>query len=122
LDYINIDPTEFGFQGKSLKPVIQKEKAINPYSFCVQHNWRSINDGRFKLIINVKTGAIAFYDLQKDPHEKKNILDIEAETARQHVKALREWIFQEEADLTQEERIRLSEEAIEKLKALGYFK
>lgn len=122
LDYINIDPTEFGFHGKSLKPIIEKDKAINPYSFCVQHNWRSINDGRFKLIINVKTGAIAFYDLQKDPHEKKNILDLEAKTARQHVKALKEWISQEEADLTQEERIRLSEEAIEKLKALGYFK
>lgn len=122
LDYIGIDFSEFGFQGKSLKSAMERNAIINPYSFCVQHNWRSINDGRYKLIINVKTGDIAFYDLQNDRHETKNVLDIEAETARQHVKILKEWIEHEEAGLTQEERIRLSEDALEKLKALGYFK
>jgi arylsulfatase A-like enzyme len=122
LDYVGIEGEKFGFQGKSLRPVIEKDETIHAYSYCAQYNWRSVTDGRFKLIISVRTGAIALYDLQADPKEKEDLIDIEVETARELLRVLKEWISEEEAGLTQKQRIRLSEEAVERLRALGYFK
>jgi len=122
LDYSGIDQRGYDFQGTSLKPVIDKDEAIHSHSFCAQYNWRSVTDNRFKLIIQLNTGDIALYDIRDDPGEKINLVDLEAEKARELLRVLKEWISEEEAGLTQEQRIKLSEQAVERLRALGYFK
>lgn len=83
---------------------------------------------RYKLVRYVegtRQGQIEFYDMQRDPRERKNL----APQASQQIAA---WQFeldrfrtsaQQAAILTPEERVeRLDEDTIKALRALGYIK
>jgi arylsulfatase A-like enzyme len=54
----------------------------------------AIVDWPYKLIWRVKSNHFGLYDLEKDPHERTNLLSIETETAERLTNALKTKLFQ----------------------------
>jgi arylsulfatase A-like enzyme len=122
IDYLGADWKNFGFEGKSLRPTIEKDQEIHSYVFCAQSSLRSITDSRYKLILDMASGDLSLYDLQTDPNESQNLAKSEPERVRKMIKPLLDWQSAQEAGLTREESLRLSQEVEERLRSLGYLK
>jgi arylsulfatase A-like enzyme len=120
LDYLGIDSSPYDLKGLSLRPVIEEEASIHDYLFCSQRYSRSVVDGRFKLVYDIKNGKTRLFDLKLDPTEQKNIRSQRPEIAEKLNQVLLDWIAEVEGrdDLT--ESVQQEEEAHEMLRALGY--
>lgn len=81
----DINPTLFDLLGlkglddidfQSLKPLIEKKaKARESIYLAMFDDQRGIIANNKKLIMYPKTGALEYYDLEKDPWETRNLLD-----------------------------------------------
>jgi arylsulfatase A-like enzyme len=120
LDYLGIDTSGFGFEGSSLRPVIEGGGKLREHRFSLQGAQRSVDDGERKLIVKLTTGDRQLYDLASDPGERTNLLDPEDGAADPLDAALAQWRKWVERGVRHEESVRVSEEAQERLKALGY--
>ncbi len=84
-----LSPTD----GASIKELFTRElkKRKKPIPFRYQGKG-AIVDNRYKLIsLNLSNNEFELYDLLKDPHETKNIIDTEKEIATQMIKKFRKW-------------------------------
>ena len=129
LDYLGL-PVKLPMHGRSLLPLLEGEEIDddNPLLLELEDHLRALRTNRYKLLFNIEHRQTVILDLEKDPKE----------THRDLVTLLPEWseINREfyarlEADRALEDKYRegetgqavhLSEEQIERLKALGYIK
>jgi arylsulfatase A-like enzyme len=125
LDYLEIDPGEFSFDGHSLRRFIEGggEKRSDPgYAFAMQGPRRSVTDERFKLLFDARKREFGLHDLATDPEERVNVIEDHPEDFLRLQHALHLW----EADIaggrTAEELVRAGEEVQERLRALGYLR
>jgi arylsulfatase A-like enzyme len=64
-------------EGKSLWPILKgtaqthREEIFSAYRGLM----RGLNDGRYKLIVNIAVNKIQLFDLQNDPDEMKDLAD-----------------------------------------------
>ncbi len=92
--------------GTSLVPLIRGEvESVREYSFAENALFASIQDGRWKLLVPfdriaaddwMETPAanglrVILLDLERDPAETRNVLDLEPDAARRLHEALRAW-------------------------------
>lgn len=75
LDYLAISGEEFGFEGKSLRPLIEGREQPTLYAFAEQTEYRSSDDGRFHLIFNADKNLFTLFDVGTDPLEQHNLYD-----------------------------------------------
>jgi arylsulfatase len=120
LDYLGIDGDGFGFEGSSLRAAIENDRDVKDFRFALQGVQRSVDDGRFKLITRLTTRKSYLYDLHADPQEQHDLYDPTHAVVQPLLQALAEWRAVVERGMTNEESIRVSEEAQERLRALGY--
>lgn len=102
--------------GRSKDAVFPKQR----YVFGAQARFHSATDGRFKLLIDTKSGEKLLFDLTNDPAELKNLAtENEREVARLSG-AVDEWVDRVANGKDVAERLRNAEAVQERLRALGY--
>ncbi len=129
LDYLGL-PVRPPMQGHSLLPFLEGKapNEVNPQLLELEDTLRALRTNQYKLLFNLDHRETTILDLEKDPRETHNHL-ITSLTG--WAEANRDFYRRLEADRALEEEYRrgetgqevtLSEEQIERLKALGYIK
>lgn len=124
LDYLGIPAAGLPLEGRSLRPLIETGKAEgpakNPFQYSLAGPYRSVADGRFKLIQDLGGEAFWLFDLKRDPGETRDVLAAERRTFHRLRDALGGWLAQTEGQGRADESLRKAREAEEKLRSLGY--
>ena len=120
LDYLGLPATGLTLEGESLRPLIEAGTAGDPHQYSLSGPYRSVADGRFKLIQDLGGDAFWLFDLQKDPGEKHDVLAAERRTFHRLREALGGWLARTEGQGRADESLRKAREAEEKLRSLGY--
>lgn len=120
LDYLGIDASAYDLKGKSLRPLIEQSQPAHRYVFGLQRYTRTVTDGRFKLIYNIKTGEVELFDLFRDPGETTNIIFQRPQIAESLTTVLLNWVETAEGEVAVADRVRDAGAVTEKLRALGY--
>ncbi|MFH1039049.1 MAG: sulfatase [PVC group bacterium] len=129
LDYLGL-PAGLPMHGRSLLPLLEGKKPDdeNPQLVELEDTLRALRTNRYKLLFNVDHRETTILDLEKDPRETHDHLVTSLDG---WTEANREFYRRLEADRILEEKyrrgqtgqaVKLSEEQIERLKALGYIK
>lgn len=118
LDYLGLPAQGQTFDGKSLRPVIEKDQPIRRFSFSLQGVTRIASDGTLKLTFDLATGRTQLFDLKADPGEKTDLSTRRPEDTRRLQTALLRWMKTREGSASDSKR--KAEELEKKLKALGY--
>lgn len=114
-------------QGKSLQPLLFKDQN-DPEAFAYSetfyprfhYGWSeltSIQDGQYKLIV---APQLELYDLEKDPQESTNLLDIEPREARRLKDLIDVFMEETEKNALKLDYSQMDEDSRQKLAALGY--
>jgi arylsulfatase A-like enzyme len=121
LDYAGIDPSEYEFDGRSLRRLIEGRQDGDPsYAFAMQGARRSVADERYKLRYNARRKEFQLHDLARDPQELFDVLDENPETFVRLQPILHGWETKVAAGASAEELAKIGEEVQERLRALGY--
>jgi len=126
LEMANI-PVPSQSQGKSLQPLLFKDKEDSEaFAYCetfyprFHYGWSeltSVQDGRYKLIVAPR---LELYDLEKDPKEGTNLLDVEPNEARRLKDLIDVFIEETEKNALKLDYSQMDEDSRQKLAALGY--
>jgi len=120
LDYLAIDGEEFGFEGKSLRPLIEGREAPNRYAFAQQTEYRSSDDGRFHLILDSDNDDFTLFDIRNDPLEQHDLYDPAHPAFGPLRHALSGWLEQTSQRQLLDESTAADSAKEEELRALGY--
>lgn len=120
LDYLGIDYSDIGLEGRSLRSLIEQNQAVHDFVFSLQDDLRSVDDGRFKLISELSTDGRQLYDLENDPLEQNDLFRQGDAAVADLEEALGRWRLRFEQGVDAEEALRVSDAARERLRALGY--
>lgn len=135
LDYLEIEPPP-DLAGTSLRSVMGGEAARGDGGIgdreAVVSSWaglRAATDGRYKLIVHLRTGKARLYDLETDPGETTDLLagdrthrDYRAyqREARRLGGVIEHWVRTVEGTDGAEGPPRWDDDALDQLRALGY--
>jgi arylsulfatase A-like enzyme len=120
LDYLGVPVTDLTLEGESLRPLIEKGQAGDPLQFSISGPYRSVADGRHKLIQDLGGSGFWLYDLRQDPGETRDVLAAERRTFHRLRGDLGDWLARTEGQGRADESLRKAREAEEKLRSLGY--
>lgn len=120
LDYLGVPATDLTLEGESLRPAIEQEQAGDPLQYSISGPYRSVADGRYKLIQDLAGTSFWLYDLQQDPGETRDVLAAERRTFHRLRGDLGTWLARTEGQGRADESLRKAREAEEKLRSLGY--
>lgn len=122
LDYLGHDLGAYPFEGRSLRPAIERGETVRDTVFSSVRVLRTATDGRYKLIQNLAAGerGVALYDLEADPGEQNDVLAGERRAYSRLSRQLEGWLAAVEGDARSKRNLERSEESVEQLKALGY--
>ena len=119
-DYLGLSTDDHGFEGASLRPVIENDGKVRRASFGMQGVSRTVTDGSSKLVYDLASGGTKLFDLQKDPGEKADLSAQRPEETQRLRAALLRWIESREGPVASGESRRRADELEKKLRALGY--
>jgi len=129
LDLIGIRAEKYDFDGSNLLPIIARGEARGRevysedlFEIRGESTLQSIRNEDFKFIRNLTSGTEEYYDLRKDPDEKRNIIEkVDKEKLidlRKKLNAFLRTQVSEGKVFSQKEK----EEIDKRLRALGYIK
>lgn len=118
LDYLGISAAGQTFDGKSLRPIIEKDQPIRRLSFSLQGVTRVASDGTLKLTFDLATGRAQLFDLKADPGEKTDLSARRPEDTRRLQAALLRWMETREGSANDSKR--KAAELENRLRSLGY--
>jgi len=136
LDYLAIDGEEFGFEGRSLRPLIEGSpeadlppvrsevrfivlgsESVLAEKVAFKH---ALIDGRYKLIKDFREQSYELYDLERDPGERENLASSRPELLQEMLAALSRTQDVEAESAAGDEDAALDPEEAERLRKLGY--
>jgi arylsulfatase A-like enzyme len=122
LDYLGLPTGDLKLEGESLRSVVDAGKTAgdDPHQYSFSGPYRSVADGRYKLIQDLAGSGFWLFDLQRDPGETRDILAAERRTFHRLRGELGEWLARTEGPGQADESLRKAREAEEKLRSLGY--
>jgi len=120
LDYLEIDGGDFGFEGRSLRPLIEGREDSQLYAFSRQTEFHSSDDGRFHLILDTDSDSFTLFDLRNDPLEQHDLFDPSHLELGPLRSALDGWLEQTGKRMRLRESIMADRAKEEELRALGY--
>lgn len=120
IDYLGLSADGAGFEGASLRPVIEGNGKVRRASFGLQGVSRTIHDGTYKLVLDIASGRAQLFDLRKDPGEKTDLSAQRPAETRRLQGALQRWIESREGPVATGESRRRAEELEKRLRAVGY--
>ncbi len=120
LEALGIDSSKLGLEGRSLLDLARRAARSTPLAFSAQDVWRSVSDGRFKIVLNLKSGAAQLFDLTRDPGEKIDVAKEDRPNFRRLWAALEEHLQKTEGGVGNRKSLEAMEESMKQLRALGY--
>lgn len=118
LDYAGIDPTPYHLEATSLRPVIEDGAQPGTMPVAVWGTIAALKQGRYKMILDLYSGATELYDLEADPGETADVQADHPDVTRNLRHAIRSWIRDNAID--PEKQLHEGETVQQRLKALGY--
>jgi arylsulfatase A-like enzyme len=122
LDYLGINASQYSLEGSSLRPVIEEQGPIHEHVFCWQRYARSVTDGRFKLVYDIRSGDTSLFDLRLDPAEQKDVKASWPQVADDLSQVLLDWMEEVEGHDDLAERVLQAKRVHDMLEALGYLR
>ena len=120
LDYLEIDTSTFGFEGNSLRPLIEGLDKKRRYAFANQGFYRSADDGRFHLIFENSTQEMTLFDMRSDPLEQNDLYDPEHPEVGRLREMLVLWLTNTGQLASLDVDLAAAKAKEEELRALGY--
>ena len=120
LDYLAIDGEQYGFEGKSLRSVIEGRDIANLYAFSKQTEYYSADDGRFHLILDASNDRFTLFDIRNDPLEQSDMWDPSHTELGPLRSAFDGWLEQTSQLQRLDESTAADRAKEEELRALGY--
>lgn len=124
LDYLDVDPTPYELEGRSLRPVIDAalRGAAPPKEpvFSAMSTFRSVNDDRYKLVLNYADKRPRLFDLVEDPLGRRDLAGKRRKVLERLLDELSAWTESVEGDTDIDERLRRAREIEDELRAVGY--
>jgi len=120
LDYVGLPWREEGFDGTSLRPVIERDQAVHRYRFALQGTVRVVDDGRYKLMLDLEGGDVRLFDLRADPGERRDLSRERPDLLATYRRAVERWVAAEEGLGSRAESLRRARESEAQLRAVGY--
>ena len=120
LDFLAIDRGEYGFEGRSLRPVIEGQEESSSYAFSRQTEFHSSDDGRFHLILDMDNDRFTLFDIREDPLEQRDLYDPSHPELGGLKSALDGWLGQTGKRTRLQESLIADRAKEEELRALGY--
>ena len=119
-DYLEINGEGFGFEGRSLRSLIEGREESTLYAFSKQTEYRSADDGRFHLILDAKKDHFTLFDVRIDPLEQHDLYDPSHPGLGPLSAALDGWLEQTSTRMRLRDSIAADRAKEEELRALGY--
>ena len=111
-------------QGKSLLPLVKKDKTLHPYVYTADRSWCAIRSGGWKLTRCWNRGDVYYYQLfnfVEDPDERYNLVNVEKKKFKQLKKILDGYENEEENILSMSAKFKsLTTEEKKMIRSLGY--
>jgi arylsulfatase len=120
LDYLEIDLDGFGFEGSSLRPLIEGQAIERLFAFADAGRYRSADDGRFHLILDGSDQRFTLFNIMNDPLEQHDLFDSSHPEFTPLLNALDEWLGSTGQRLRLDKAIAAAQAKEEELRALGY--
>lgn len=118
LDYLRVDASRDGLEGRSLRPLIEGREDPAPVYAALEAQ-RAIVVGRDKLVHDLDTGRSRLFDVVSDPGERDDLAAREPERTDALARRLLERVARTEG-ADPHGAARLSKEVQERLRAVGY--
>lgn len=123
VDFVGIDDSPYEFEGISLRASLLGEGRSREYVFSAQGPLRSVSDGRYHLIYELKNESVKLFDRIADPAETKDLSAREPGRVNALRAPLTDWLARIEGlgdAAAREEAIEKARVVEEHLKAIGY--
>jgi arylsulfatase A-like enzyme len=120
LDYLGIVEPDLHSNGSSLRDLISSDDQGPRMAFSNQGKWRSIDDGRYKLLLDARNVEPQLFDLHADPLELSDLYHPEHAAALELEPLLIGWLTLTEGGVGDSRALAAGQETEERLRALGY--
>jgi len=120
LDYLGAADDNFGFEGESVRPLLEGRDTGPRYAFADQGRYRSVDDGRYHLILDGVTGSVQLFDVRSDPLEQRDLYRSDHPEANLLGTALNQWLENIGQRVRFDEALADAKVKEEELRALGY--
>ncbi len=120
LDYLGIIEPDVRSSGESLRDLIEKGDQSTRVAFSNQGKWRSVDDGRHKLLLDAKDVTRQLFDLHEDPLEHNDVYDPDHSAALDLEPRLILWLTRTEGGVGETDALAAGRQSEERLRALGY--
>ena len=107
-------------EGVSLRPLIEGREPLRQYAFSIQGRYRSVDDGRYHLILDGKDRSVSLFDVTADPLEQDNIFRMSHPEAVTLRAALNDWLDRVGELANFDDALAAAMAKEEELRALGY--
>lgn len=120
LDYLGIENDGFGFEGTSLRALIEGREVVRRFAFSEVGRYRGVDDGRFHLVFDGADGRLTLFDVRNDPLEQQDLFEPSHAAVAPLSKALNQWLEASGQRLRIDESVAGARAKEEELRALGY--
>jgi len=120
LDYLGVDAGGAELEGSSLRPLIEGHDVIGRQAFAEAGRYRSVDDGRFHLIVDFKARASSLFDLRADELEQSDLFHESHPEVGLLTTSLNSWLSATGQRFRIDETMAAAKAKEDELRALGY--
>jgi len=120
VDFLQLDVGPVVFNGSSLMPLILGQESGRRVAFSRQSMWRSVDDGRLKVLLNAREMQYRMFNLHEDPGERNDIFHAADPRAMALTDELHRWMKKSEGGVGRGRVLDADLSTEEQLRALGY--
>lgn len=122
LDYLSIESTDLGFEGTSLRTLVDGRESTSRYAFADQGKYRSVDDGRLHLILDGQKRTATLFDAVIDPLEQHDLYTPGHPDGERMTAKLNQWLEEIGQGVRFDEALAAAKAKEEELRALGYLR